>query len=165
MAIDMIIKKQFKKVVICFIVLSVMVVGLGCEKKKEKQEISEDSLLKMVDKLVTCEGFESKLEPVDATIILNTYKISDSDISVAAGYIGDGASAEEITLFKCKDADKIKDYAEEYLKEKEESYKGYLPKEADKIGKAIVEEYQGYLLICISNDEKTVREIIKEKIK
>lgn len=157
----MIKEKRLKKIIIYFEVFSVVFMCWGCG-KKENKEISEDRLLGMVAELVNCDGFESKLELVDETIVLNSYKISDADISVVAGYIGEGASAEEVTLFKCSDTDKIKDYTGQYLKDKEENYKGYLPKEADKIGKAIIKEYKGYVLVCVSNNEKTTKDIIEK---
>lgn len=156
-------KSKNVKVLVYLMFLGVMFSFWGCGNKEKSKEIGEDKLLNIVDKLTVCDGFESELEKVEENIVLNSYKISSTDISVFAGYIGDGASAEEITLFKCSDTDKLIDLTRQYLREKEENYQGYLPKEAEKIGKAIVKEYKGYVLVCISNDEKMVNDIISKE--
>lgn len=156
-------KSKKVKVIVYLMLLGVMCSFWGCGNTGKSKEIGEDKLLNMVDKLIVCDGFESKLEKVEENIVLNSYKISSTDISVLAGYIGDGASAEEITLFKCSDTDKVIDLTRQYLREKEENYQGYLPKEAEKIGKATVKEYKGYVLVCISNDEKTINDIIQKE--
>lgn len=156
-------KHKNMKVMAGLMLLGVIFTFWGCGNKGKNMEISEDKLLGMVDKLTVCDGFESKLEKVDESVVLNSYKISDADVSVLAGYIGEGASAEEITLFKCNDTDKVKELTERYLENKEENYKGYLPKEAEKIGKAIIKEYKGYVLVCIANEENEINDVIKKE--
>lgn len=156
-------KRKSVKVIVYLMFFGAMFSFWGCGDKEQSKEIGEDKLLTMMDKLTACDGFESNLEKVEENIVLNSYKISSRDISVLAGYIGEGASAEEITLFKCSETDKVIELTRQYLKEKEENYQGYLPKEAEKIGKAIVKEYKGYVLVCIANDEKTVNDIIEKE--
>lgn len=78
-------------------------------------------------------------------------------------YVGTGATAEELVLFRGNDEDEAKQLKEnlsEHLADRTEQYSGYLPEEAYKLESAILQQYGNYVILCIAADASAAEEII-----
>ncbi len=143
---------------IAVILFTIAVVCISCTNDK-KADITENEAVDYVNSLKEKGSFDAVLSEVDENVVINSYKISDENIRIIKSFMGEGASAEEIVLLK-GNADKIEDIVNAYLKQKEESYESYLPKEAVKIHKAVFRQYGEFSIVCISADEKTAKKIL-----
>mgnify|MGYP000006531538 FL=1 len=139
------------------IALSLMACGKTTDKKNKN--ITEDEVIKYINELKESSSFETELSEVDENVIINTYKITDTDTSVIKAYVGDGASSEELVLLK-GDSTGIKEVVKAYLQDKEDNYSRYMPEEVLKIKNAIFKQYGEYSIICICKDNKTAKRIL-----
>lgn len=154
---------KIKRVVCGVFVLCIVTIMLfGCSSSK-KEQLSEDEFNSLIENLIESDSFSADMINVNEKTIKNYYRISgDKDIEVVKAYMGDGASAEEMVLFKSDDTKKVKSLVNEYKDDKYETYASYLPEEAAKIKDAIVKEYDGYVLVCIANNYDKADKLIKE---
>lgn len=160
-----------KKILLLIVVINIMLFFISCGNSEKKNgNISEEEAVEIVNKLRESSAFETNLIEVSENVIISSYRIPEENsenngkesIKVISGYMGDGVSAEEIVVLK-GDKNEIKKLAEVYLKSKAESYRDYLPVEADKADNAIMVQYGDISIICISKDWKLAESIIKRK--
>lgn len=150
-----------RKLTVLFIIVQMMLCLAACGSDGSKKEtISEEKAMKLVESIKNTDAFDSKLMQVDNNVIAQSYKISDDNIQVLLGYMGDGVSAEEITVLK-GDSKDIKELTEAYIQEKSSSYKDYLPVESEKVDNAIVKQYGNITIICVCKDSKVIEDILK----
>lgn len=146
------------------LVLATVSVMLGCaacgRESKKSKTISEEQSIDLVNALQDGNLFDDALTQVEENVVIQSYRITDSSIKVIVCYMGDGASAEEITVLK-GDKQQIKELTEEYLKNKADSYRDYLPAEADKVENAVVKQYGDVTILCISRDSKAAEKLLK----
>lgn len=165
------------RILLLIMIVNVLMFCVSCgNNSNDNKTISEEKAIEIVDKLRESSAFESNLVSVSENVIISSYKIPQEKVShednesgseagkkqkieVLAAYMGDGASAEEIVVLKGNKND-IKEITEEYLKSKSESYRDYLPLEADKVDNATLEQYGDISIICISKDSKLAKSII-----
>ncbi|MDY6327930.1 MAG: DUF4358 domain-containing protein [Lachnospiraceae bacterium] len=153
--------KRLKKIFGILMLLAAMLSLMACGKTADKKDknITEDEAIKYINELKESSSFETELSEVDESVIINTYKITDTDTSVIKAYVGDGASSEELVLLK-GDAAGIKEVVKAYLKDKEDNYSSYMPEEVLKIKNAIFKQYGEYSIICICKDNENAKSIL-----
>ena len=89
-------------------------------------------------------------------------------IANAAGFIGGGATAEEIAVFevkKKKDANAVKQLLEEYVQTRKDSFETYLPAEVPKLEHPFLFAKGKLIVLVIADDHAKAEEIIKHTIK
>ncbi len=149
-----------KGILLPLLLLNLMVCFVSCGKDSDMNEdMSEEKAMDIVNNLIESDIFESELNQVEKNIVVNSYRISDKNIEVICGYMGDGASAEEIVVLKGSKGD-VKELTEEYIKNKGNSYRDYLPVEADKVDNAIIKQSGSITIVCICKDKKSAENII-----
>lgn len=148
-----------KRISLILVLMLVLMLGVSC-KENESKQISVEEAIKMADSLNNSNAFSTKLVEVNEKVVMNSYKITDKEAELVFSNVGEGVSAEEITIFK-GNKQKIKEIVDRYLNEKEELYKSYLPEETGKIQKAIVKQYGDITIVCICDDIKAAEDIIK----
>ena len=132
---------------------------------KEKDKNIEINIEDLASKIAETNAFEDKLEKVDSEMIMENYNFSSDEIEKLVSYQGSGASSEEIVILQVKDKsklDSVKEKINTRLQERKETFESYLPKEVGKIENNILIVKGNYVILCISNDNKQVNNILKD---
>lgn len=132
---------------------------------KEKDKNIEINIEDLASKIAETNAFEDKLEKVDSEMIMENYNFSSDEIEKLVSYQGSGASSEEIVILQVKDKsklDSVKEKINTRLQERKEAFESYLPKEVGKIENNILIVKGNYVILCISNDNKQVNNILKD---
>jgi len=150
-----------KKIMIGLIGTAALMAFTGCGKKEVKSidvKTVANSLLKDIE-------YEDQLSEVGYDVV---YDMEDIKVADSAVYVSSGATAEEIAAIKCEtkeDADKVQTVLEERVKEQKESFENYVPKELDKLDKAVIMKVGNTVVLSISNDDVKAKEIIENASK
>ena len=70
-------------------------------------------------------------------------------------YAGSGSTAEEVGVFTAKDSNQAKETMEDvqkYLDDQADSFQDYVPEETKRIGNAVLEQKNQYVVLCVSGD-------------
>ena len=104
-------------------------------------------------------------------------QISDEDVSmyieVPEGvksyvYMGSGSTAEEVAVFEAPDKDTaatVKENVQTYLDDQSDSFQDYIPEESKRIGNAVLEQKDQYVILCVSGNSDGTKEIIEKAFK
>ena len=71
-------------------------------------------------------------------------------------YAGSGSTAEEVGVFTAKDSN---------LDDQADSFQDYVPEETKRIGNAVLEQKNQYVVLCVSGDSDQAKEIIEKAFK
>ena len=154
-----------KKIGIICIIILIILIGLAIKIIKEKDKNIEINIEDLASKIAETNAFEDKLEKVDSEMIMENYNFSSDEIEKLVSYQGSGASSEEIVILQVKDKsklDSVKEKINTRLQERKEAFESYLPKEVGKIENNILIVKGNYVILCISNDNKQVNNILKD---
>lgn len=108
-------------------------------------------------------SFGEALEKSTADAAYSIYGIEPSLCTNAAIYVGSGATADEVAVFNCVDADAAKTVLEsvksrvEYLKE---GYSSYGPDQVPKIESAAIVTIDNNVILCICDNPENVNSIL-----
>lgn len=111
-------------------------------------------------------SYDDTLEAVDADTVSMYITLPDEVESVM--YMGSGSTAEEVAVFTAPDEDTAKETMEsvqEHLNDQTESFQDYIPEESKRVGNAVLEQRGKYVILCVSGDSDTAKEIIEEAFK
>lgn len=153
-----------KNIVIVLSIVIVLVVSIIIIFSNKNENVNID-IEKLAEELVNSKNFNDNLSEVDKETIIDKYGFNNDSVSNIISYMGSGATAEEILIIEAKDKNKIneiKNIIEEKVKEKEESFRNYLPNEVYKIENSNIECKDKYIILCISNDSEKSLGIIKK---
>ncbi len=147
--------------VIGIIVLAAMLIS-ACGKKETKKDIKPETIDKMVNELLKQKPFEASMQKVNENTVMNAYQINDQNIEVVNAYLGDGASTEEITVFKTTENKTMNKRIHDYVENRKESFAGYLPEQAELLNHIIIKQYKNYTVVCVAKDYDKAESIIKK---
>lgn len=132
----------------------------ACGGGAESTEFEPDEL---TDSLLDGKCFTDLLSEMDESTALELYGIDADMVDSSCVYLGTGATAEEIAVFKAKDADSADDIAD-LLKTRVSSqikaYENYVPAEVPKLKKAIVKTAGCYAVYVTADNADEAEEII-----
>ena len=77
-------------------------------------------------------------------------------------YAGSGSTAEEVGVFTAKDSNQAKETMED---DQADSFQDYVPEETKRIGNAVLEQKNQYVVLCVSGDSDQAKEIIEKAFK
>ena len=83
-------------------------------------------------------------------------------------YAESGSTAEEVGVFTAKDSNQAKETMEDvqkYLDDQADSFQDYVPEETKRIGNAVLEQKNQYVVLCVSGDSDQAKEIIEKAFK
>ncbi len=139
-----------------FMTLSVLIFS-ACS--TEPMQIDIEAL---ANDLIQNAHFEDELNRVDTETAENMYDIDHATSSCV--YISSGATAEEIAAFafeNTQDAAQALEKAKARILQQKKSFDYYIPKEVSKIDHAVINQYENYLIVCISSDQEAEKIISK----
>lgn len=148
------------------IILIVVILVIVFMQKGEKNiQIDIEDL---ASKMAQSASFEDKLEKVDDGVVLESYNFNSDEVEELVSYQGSGASSEEIVILKVRDKNNlgsIKDKINIRLQDRKEAFESYLPKEVGKIENSVFLTKRNYVILCISNDNTKINELIDSYLK
>lgn len=128
-------------------------------------EEDREDLEEIADKLLDEVDFAEKLNPVHDRIIANLYGVQSGDALSGMVLTSSGATAEEIAIFKVKDAKqakKIKEKVYKRIEDKKGDFENYIPKEMGKLNDPCVASNGDYVVMCLSDHNGDVEEVLEE---
>lgn len=154
-------KKFILPSIFCMILL-VVVIPLFTNNDKEVQINIKEFANDIIENI----EFEDELNIVDERIVAKLYDIDNALNEIV--YMSSGATAEEIAIFEFKTKDDCKtavNKAQFRIDNQKASFKDYMPKEMKKLDNAIILNKNNYLIICVTNNQEGVEEILDKYIK
>lgn len=151
-------KELLKKIVITGISAAVLLTG--CSGK-----IKDIDIHVLAESLNTGIAYSDELGQVDLDMANQIYNFSDTAIEEGDFYIGSGATAEEIAAVRCdtsEDADKAEAAFQSRVEEQKDSFRNYVPKEVEKLEKAVIIKKGKYVILSISDEDSAAKDIIKK---
>ncbi len=132
-----------------------------------KQNIIEIDIEELGKKISESGVFQDEIAKVDKEIVYKAYGFNDNLIKEIISYQGSGATSEEILILQVNEKEnlnKVKEMINNRIEERKEIFVSYLPKEVYKLENNIFRVYNNYIIMCISNDNEKVNEIINQII-
>ena len=113
--------------------------------------------------------FGDELLAVPDNMLSDYYVLPKDKVSASAVYVsGTGATASELAVFKCKDADAakaVKTAVETRISEQIASYENYRPDEKFRLENAFVAVEGNYVVFAVSNDNQAVEKLLESSMK
>jgi hypothetical protein len=112
--------------------------------------------------------FTDLLSEMDTAMAMELYGIEEGDVEACAVYLGTGATAEEIAVFRAKSAAAAKTIAEAFGARRDNqitAYKNYVPTEVPKLEDAIVKSSGSYAVYVTAADADGAQKIIDDYLK
>lgn len=150
---------------ICIIILIVVIIsGILLFTNRDK-DITID-INKISKDIMENIKFEDELNKMDNNTVSKLYDINNATSQLV--YMSSGATAEEIAIFEFKDKEECKialEKANKRIEEQKENFKDYMPKEMKRLENAIIKNKNKYLIVCITNNQEKIEEILNKYIK
>lgn len=148
-------KTMKKALTLVFIlVLSAALAACGSSSSKEiDAQALADELMEKVE-------FVDELSPVKSEMVPKLYGIDNAQDAYV--YMGSGATAEEVAVFKFaseQDAMDALAKIEQYIAARKDSFANYIPGEVARLDNAVIKQSGEYLAVCVS-EGSTASEII-----
>lgn len=144
-----------------FIIISMLLVG--CKNEKSSLNIDMNSVSK---NLLENIAFKDALELVDSDIITMYYEIPENTEYVL--YMGSGATAEELAIFKLDDKNKIDEMIKNIKKHIDNQilqFEDYNNEELKKLENSVIEVKDNYVILCITDDIENAKTQIDNYMK
>ncbi len=112
--------------------------------------------------------FTDEMGQISHAMLYKTHGIDPEIMANAAGFIGGGATAEEIAVFevkKKKNADTVKQLLEEYVQTRKASFETYLPAEVPKLEHPFLFSKGKLIVLVIADDYNQAKEIVLKAMK
>lgn len=171
-----------KKVIVCLLVLSMMVLTAGCgsnvdvsaekdnndESKSVNYDFTAAELAKYIRDNVE---FTDSMDTVDNSVLFDVYELDSSKVADACSYFSTGATAEEITVMTADDAnldDNITAISDAYnvrILNQIESFTSYSPEEVVKLSNPLIMEVGNTVVMVVCNDRDNAKQVILDYIK
>lgn len=150
---------NFKKILLSLITIILIGVMCGCG----KVEIDINSMASTIKEQVK---FEDDMQKVSSDIVSTAYELDSEGVKIIS-YLGSGATAEEITVFECKDSNKCNEVykiVKKHIEQQKKDFKSYNPKELDKLNNSVIVIDDRYIILCVTNDFENAQNVINDNL-
>lgn len=178
-----------KGIYIVGVLMAVMTLGTGCGSSSSQEPAPSGSVgttdtqnqeeADNEEKVIDCDamaqeliGLIAKQEPddemmfLDSDLIRSNYDTISEDLyESAVCYLSSGATANEVAIFTCKDAESASLVEAELSKRvdsRTKSYEDYNPEEAQKLKNAIIAKNGKYAVLVVTADNEEAASIIQK---
>ena len=113
-------------------------------------------------------AFSDELSLINPRVLVGNYGIDENIIVNASGYLGSGATAEEIAVFEVKeskDTQTVKNLIYEHIENRKHSFESYIPEEMPKLKRPFVYVNKKLLVVCVADSYKDLESKIKSFVK
>lgn len=135
---------------------------------EEEPVVSDYDVSGIADRLNEAVPFADAMGQISSTMLYKTHGIDSEQMANAAGYIGGGATAEEIAVFevkKKKDAVQVKQCLEDYIQTRKTSFETYLPAEVPKLEHPFLLQKGKLIVLVIADDCSQAESIVTDFLK
>lgn len=150
-------------IILCMMVIMCGCFLVGCGGDSGKKEVDVNTLAEELKNGIT---YDDDLVDTTTEMMCRMFNVSKDYIAEQKTYNNSGASAELISVIKCKSkeaAQIVKPALIAYAAERKQMYASYNPTEANKLGNAVIEVIDGnYVVICVSGNAAKAKEIISK---
>lgn len=153
-----------KRGVLKFIVITVMIAAMlvftaacGGDKEYGLDEVQ------LAGKLLSEVNFDCELYQVQEESVDNFITLEGAEKTIM--YMGSGSYADSFGIFRLDSVDSAKTALENvisYLTDLQDSFRDYIPKEADKVQNAVTVQKGRYVVFCITSDTENAAAIIED---
>ncbi len=137
----------------------------SCGEQNADIQVDINALAEALDTGIT---YQDPLEKLDSDMIGMLYSV-DGLVEESVVYMGSGATAEEIAVFVCNDADTAKNevqpIVEEHVQSQIDAFSSYIPEEVAKLEDAVIRQAGKYVVLSVSNDPDGANKIMDEYLK
>ena len=134
---------------------ALLITGCGDKSASIDPAALADSLAKNIT-------YEEQLTAVDQGDISDYFSDLKDGVECLM-YMGSGKTAEEIAIFTAPDektAEETKASVQTFLDDQQAAFKAYIPEEAKRIDDAVLEKRGKYVVLCVSGDSETAKDLI-----
>ena len=153
-----------KKKVLTLLLGMVMVMMTACG---GKQEVAF-GISQATSDLLASEAFTDTLTKCDNDKALALYSVDEAFLAEYEVYIGTGATAEEIAVFRVKDSQDVatvKAACETRIADQKKACENYLPDEMPKLGSPVIRTAGNYVVMVVSNDNAKIEAVLDNYMK
>jgi hypothetical protein len=104
-------------------------------------------------------------EPVVSDILASTYFVDMDQIEDSAAYMSTGATASEVAVIKCKDAEYATEVADLFTSRTENQaslFASYAPEEVTKLENALIQTSGCYVVLCVADDTAPAETVLED---
>ena len=148
--------KKLKKALALVFILTISTALAACGGSSSKEIDAQALANELMEKV----EFVDELSPVKSEMVPKLYGIDNA--LEAYVYMGSGATAEEVAVFKFaseQDAMDALAKIEQYIAARKDSFANYIPGEVARLDNAVIRQSGEYLALCVS-EGSTASEII-----
>ena len=145
-----------KRIAALILVLAMTAALAACGGKS----VSSIDAQALANELMEKVDFVDELNQISPEMVSKLYGIDNAEESYV--YMGSGATAEEVAVFKFADEQAAKDglaKAEQRIASQKDSFANYIPGEVARLDNAVIKQSGEYLAVCVS-EGGTASEII-----
>ena len=145
--------------------------AIGGEKSDE-EEVEETSFVQgkydlddMANRIKEEVSFEGEVGKTSPETLILTHGINEEAVKYAYGFIGGGATSEEIALFEAnseEDAKHIRESLIAYVDKRIKSFESYIPKEVPKLDSAVVYSDKEFVALVVAAETNDALDLIKD---
>lgn len=150
--------KKLKKTVALMFILAAVAALAACGGKGDSQIDAQALANELMEKV----DFVDELNLISSEMVPKLYGIDNAQEAYV--YMGSGATAEEVAVFKFADEQAAKDglaKAEQRIASQKDSFANYIPEEVARLDNAVIKQSGEYLAVCVS-EGSTAAEIISQ---
>lgn len=154
-----------KEIWIILIVVIVLVISVIVMFNSRGKNITID-IETLANEILQNIEFEDEINKVDIGTVEKLYNINNAVSQIV--YMSSGSTAEEIAIFEFEnkeDCQMAVEKANKRIEEQKQSFRDYMPKEMKKLEDSIVESENNYLIVCITDNQGKIEEILDKYIK
>ncbi len=152
--------KKIKRGFCAFLIAAMAMVLTACSGGDSKQ-VSLD--LARVSEDLNGTISTDKLTQADSSMLSSIYFFEEDQVKEIVAFLSSGATADEICVCECKDADaaaSMKKLFKSRVESQSELYASYKAEEVDKLDNALIETVGNYAVLVVSDDYDTARNIL-----
>lgn len=139
--------KKMKKFLARIFILAAVVALAACGGKSGSPIDAQALANELMEKV----GFVDELNQISPEMVSKLYGIDNAEEAYV--YMGSGATAEEVAVFKFADEQAAKDglaKAEQRIASQKDSFANYIPEEVARLDDAVIKQSGEYLAVCVS---------------
>ncbi len=136
----------------------------ACAKQPSGKQPAAADVVKAVADQMT---FKDNMMTLEENVVFNFYNINPDKLADKSCYVSSsGATAEEVSVFKVKDAADIqlvKDAIAERIEDKKIAFENYVPEEMVKINNAVTYVNGSYVIVAFADDISPVEKTFNQQ--
>lgn len=148
--------KKMKKFLALVLIMAAAAALAACGGKSGSRMDAQALANELMEKV----GFVDELNLISPEMVSKLYGIDNAQEAYV--YMGSGATAEEVAVFKFADEQSAKDglaKAQQRIASQKDSFANYIPEEVARLDNAVIKQSGEYLALCVS-EGSTASEII-----